>query len=54
MSLTMLLPWLMLFFFYLGCGDSVQCCYCDLKLEKWDPRSDLPQEEHDRESTAVH
>ena len=37
-------------FFYLGCGDCVQCCYCDVGLTEWDPKSDLPQVEHDRES----
>ena len=37
-------------FFYLGKGDSVQCCKCDVQLCKWDPKNDYPISEHSRES----
>ena len=33
-------------FFYLGTGDKVQCCKCDLELELCDPKKDDPIEEH--------
>ena len=37
-------------FFYLGRGDTVQCCKCDLQLCRWDTKNDDPIAEHGRES----
>ena len=37
-------------FFYLGRGNTVQCCKCDLQLCRWDPKNDDPIAEHSRES----